>query len=77
MRESKGEAMCLAQVYVVQDDEDKPTAGEPTLRDVAWIEIRDDGLMVRDLLGNKHVVRASIRSIDFLEGSVILREAGG
>ena len=62
--------MCLAQVYMGKDG--KPSRPEAILSDVAWIEVRPDGLVLRDLLGGEKIVRGRISSVDFASGVVLL-----
>jgi len=65
--------MCLARVY--ECNQEGVTCSEPILFDVARIEVVNDGLLARDMLGKSIRIRDSIRSVDFVEGTVILQRA--
>jgi predicted RNA-binding protein len=60
--------VCLARVVVADSSE-----SAVPIADVAYIEPTEDGLAVSDLLGNRHIIRGTIASIDFLESTVLVR----
>jgi predicted RNA-binding protein len=60
--------VCLARVVATDPEE-----STPPIADVAYIQPTDGGLLVIDLLGNRHTVRGTIESIDFLESTVLVR----
>jgi len=62
--------MCLAEVYLT--DEEGIPAGEALMRDVARIELAEDGVHATDLMGNSKVLEATLRRIDFLDGTVLV-----
>ncbi len=67
--------MCLARVY-------REAGGKPELRnlllcDVIRIEFQDNGLLITDLVGESRFVGAGVRSVDFMEGSVLLNAVEG
>jgi len=66
--------MCLARIFVRNDR--GITCSEPDLSDVARIEFEKDGLVLTDILGSSECIRATVRSIDFLEGTVLLQMPG-
>jgi predicted RNA-binding protein len=62
--------MCLATVYVEEHGE-----REPVMRDVAWIEPKDDGLQLVTLLGESRVLEAKIKSINLMDSLIVLEPA--
>jgi len=62
--------MCLARVYLQK--EGGPHEREVFLADVAWIEVKPDGLLLRDLFGKEKTVSGRISAVDFAEGVVTL-----
>lgn len=64
--------MCLATVYV-DDDGQK----EEVIHDVAWIESEDSGFLLITLLGEKKLLQSRIKSIDLVNGSIMLEEGEG
>jgi len=67
--------VCLARLYL--DVGDKPDWRDLLLSDVICIEFQDNGLLVTDLVGESKFVGAEVRSIDFLEGTVLLSTVKG
>ena len=62
--------MCLARVCMKKEGE--PPSQEAILSDVAWIEVEQDRLVLRDLLGKEKIVRGRISAVDFASGVVML-----
>ena len=60
--------MCLATVYVEDDGQ-----REEVMRDVAWIEPANGGLLLTTLLGESKQFRAQIESIDLLHSLIVLK----
>ena len=60
--------MCLARVYV--KEEGAPSEQEAVLSDVAWIEVHQGSLLLRDLLGEEKILQGRISAVDFLKGRV-------
>lgn len=63
--------MCLARVQLADQEASTGTL----MAEVARIERTEKGLVVTGLLGERRTVRGAIRSIDFMESTVIV-EAG-
>ena len=59
--------MCLATVYVEKDDQ-----REEVMRDVARIRPEGGGFRLISFLGESRVFQASIKSIDLVNGSIVL-----
>ncbi len=58
--------MCLARLY-------EATKGdEPVLEDVAYMVIDGDRVEVETLFGEKRILHATVREVDFLNSSVQL-----
>ena len=62
--------MCLVAVYLQGSNES--LTKEPVLTDIAQLEARDGEVLVRELFGQPHTLRGSVRSIDFLENTVVV-----
>jgi len=62
--------VCLARIYL--DVADKPDSPDLLLSDVTRIEFQDNGVLVTELLGESKFIGAEVRSIDFVEGIVLL-----
>lgn len=60
--------MCLATVYVEDDGQ-----REEVMRDVAWIEPANGGLLLTTLLGESTLFRAQIERIDLLNSMIVLK----
>ena len=60
--------MCLVTVYT-EDNGEK----QEVMRDVAWIECKDDGLLMVRFLGEERWFRNRIESIDLVNNSVVLK----
>jgi len=67
--------VCLARIYL--DVGDKPDSGDLVLSDVTRIEFQDNGVLVTELLGESKFIGAGVRSIDFVEGIVLLDTVEG
>ena len=59
--------MCLATIYIEDGDQ-----REELLHDVAWVGPQDGGLQLITLMGESTLLRARIKSIDLLHGSIVL-----
>ena len=63
--------MCLATVYV-----DHNGHREEIMRDVAWIELGEDKLVLIGFLGEERLLHSRIKRIDLLDSSIMLEETG-
>ena len=63
--------MCLASVY--ECNKEGVACDEPALSDVTLIEAHDDGYVATQMLGRSEVFQGKIRSVDFVEGKVLLQ----
>jgi predicted RNA-binding protein len=61
--------MCLATVYV-----DHNGQKEEVMHDVAWIKPGGHGLQLITLMGESRLFQANIKSIDLMNGSIILEK---
>jgi predicted RNA-binding protein len=61
--------MCLATVYV-----DHNGQKEEVMHDVAWIKPGNHGLQLITLMGKCRLFQANIKSIDLMNGSIILEK---
>jgi predicted RNA-binding protein len=59
--------MCLATVYVENDGQQ-----EEVMQDVAWIKPQSGGLQLITFLGESRLFQAMIKSIDLVNGSIVL-----
>ncbi len=62
--------MCLVAVYLQGSNE--PVTTEPVLTDIAHLEAGDGEVLVQELFGQPHTLRGRVRSIDFLENTVVI-----
>jgi predicted RNA-binding protein len=62
--------MCPARVRFAEE----PEGAEPTVTDVARIEATEQGLIVTGLLGETYAIEAVIKSIDFMESTVVVEK---
>ncbi len=62
--------MCLARVRFAEE----PEGTEPIVTDVARVEVTEQGLIVTVLLGETYTVEAAIKSIDFMESTVVIEK---
>jgi predicted RNA-binding protein len=66
--------MCLARVRFAGE----PEGAEPIATDVARVEVTEQVVIVTDLLGETSTIDAAIKSIDFMESTVVVeRKEGG
>ena len=59
--------MCLATVYVEDGGQ-----REEVMRDVAWIKPESGGLQLITFLGEGRLFQAKIKSVDLVNGSIVL-----
>ncbi|MBE9502281.1 MAG: CooT family nickel-binding protein [Dehalococcoidia bacterium] len=59
--------MCIATVYI-----DTVSGKEEVMGDVVLVECENDGLRLTALLGEQKLLQAKVKSIDFLEHSVVV-----
>jgi predicted RNA-binding protein len=59
--------MCLATVYVEDDGQ-----REKVMQDVAWIKPESGGLQLITFLGESRLLQAKIKSVDLLNGLIVL-----
>ncbi len=64
--------MCLAKAYVKKDDGD-----EVVMTNVAYVEISEDSVVLTTILRERLDLEARVEFIDFAQGSIALRLAGG
>lgn len=62
--------MCLARVRFAEE----PEGAEPIVTDVARIETTKQGLIVSVLLGKTYTIDAAIKSVDFMESTVVIEK---
>lgn len=60
--------MCLVTVYMEDRGQE-----EEVMQDVAWIEFKDDELLMVTLLGEEKRFHGKMKSIDLLNSSVVLK----
>jgi predicted RNA-binding protein len=60
--------MCLATVYVDKGDGQM----EEVMRDVALVELESRGFLLTTLLGTEKLFPTKIKSIDLLNGSIVV-----
>ena len=63
--------MCLARVRLA----DREESADPLMAEMARIERTEEGLVMTSLLGERRIMRGAIKSIDFMESTVVV-EAG-
>ena len=61
--------MCLSKAYIDRNGE-----RGLLMEEVVALEVRDDRLLLKSLLGEQKEVEANIREIDFLTHSIVLEE---
>ena len=61
--------MCLAIVYI-----DHAGEMEEVMQDVAWVQPENQGLLMITFLGESKLFQAKIKSIDLVNGSIVLQE---
>lgn len=59
--------MCLSKAYV-----ERHGKRELLMEEIASIDIKGNRLLLKTLFGEQKEIRANIREIDFLSGSIIL-----
>ena len=59
--------MCIATVYI-----DTVSGKEEVMGDVVLVEFESDGLRLTAILGEQKLLQAKVKSIDFLEHSVVV-----
>ena len=65
--------MCLARVRFAEE----PEGIEPIVTDVARVEATEQGLIVSVLLGKTYTIDAVIKSIDFMESTIVVEKREG
>ncbi len=61
--------MCLAKAYLKKDD-----GNEILLKDIAYLEISEKTITLTTLLRETETIEASIKSINFVRGSILLEK---
>ena len=61
--------MCLSKAYIDRNGE-----RGLLMEEVASVEVRDDKLLLKSLLGEQKEVEANIREIDFLTHNIVLED---
>lgn len=62
--------MCLVAVYLRGSNES--VTKEPVFTDIAQLQARDGEVVVQELFGQPHTLRGSVRTIDFLQNTVVI-----
>lgn len=60
--------MCLTKAYIDRNGE-----RELLLEEVASVEVKDGKLLVKTLFGEQKEIEASIREINFVSNSIVLK----
>jgi predicted RNA-binding protein len=63
--------MCLAKAYLSRNGE-----RELLMREIAYLGVGDEKLLLRTLFGEQKEVEAKLREIDFANSSIILEKLG-
>jgi predicted RNA-binding protein len=63
--------MCLAKAYLSKNGE-----RELLMREIAYLGVGDEKLLLRTLFGEQKEVEAKLREIDFANSSIILEKLG-
>lgn len=61
--------MCLSTVYI-----DWGGQQEEVMRDVAYMEAKDEGFLLVDLLGEQKLIEGSVKSVDFVDKHTVVLE---
>jgi predicted RNA-binding protein len=64
-----GEPMCEAAVFLVAQGTEKEV-----MKEVVTVEVKDDHLLLDDILGDRTELKGRIKNIDFLKHRVIVQE---
>lgn len=62
--------MCIATVYV-----DEAGQKETVMQDVVSVELEDHGILMTTILGEEKLLKAKIKSIDFLKHTVTIESS--
>ena len=63
--------MCLAKAYLSKNGKQ-----ELLMREIAYLGVGDEKLLLRTLFGEQKEVEAKLREIDFANSSIILEKLG-
>ncbi len=63
--------MCLAKAYLSKNGK-----RELLMREIAYLGVGDEKLLLRTLFGEQKEVEAKLREIDFANSSIILEKLG-
>jgi predicted RNA-binding protein len=61
--------MCLSTVYI-----DWGGQQEEVMRDVAYMEAKDEGFLLIGLLGEQKLIKGSVKSVDFVDKHTVVLE---
>lgn len=61
--------MCLSTVYI-----DWGGQQEEVMRDVAYMEAKDEGFLLVGLLGEQKLIKGSVKSVDFVDKHTVVLE---
>lgn len=61
--------MCLSTVYI-----DWGGQQEEVMRDVAYMEAKDEGFLLVGLLGEQKLIKGSVKSLDFVDKHTVVLE---
>ncbi len=64
--------MCLSKAYIEKNGE-----RELFMDEVASLEVSDDKLLLKSLLGEQREIGASIKEVDFLSHNIVLSDLKG
>ena len=59
--------MCLSKAYM-----DRNGTKELLMQEIASVEVSEGKLLLRTLFGEREEIKASIKQVDFVNGSIIL-----
>ncbi len=63
--------MCESNVYVIKDQDE-----ELLMEDVAWIEVRNGTILLKDILGRPKELQARIAYADLVQHHIVLEPTG-
>lgn len=61
--------MCEANVFLITNGVE-----QEVMKEVLHMDVSQDGLVIRDLLGNQKELQAKIKTVNFINHKVILEE---
>lgn len=61
--------MCLSTVYILSSGDQ-----EEVMRDVAYMETKDEGFLLMGLLGEQKFIQGKVKSVDFVDKHTVVLE---